>query len=66
MDTLDNGILDSLIMRSRGYTIFMTSEATIKDLISSGNLNLISNDTLRGLLVKCKPNITSTCKELFN
>lgn len=50
MDTLDNGILDSLIMRSRGYTIFMTSEATIKDLISSGNLNLISNDTLRGLL----------------
>ena len=42
--------LDSLILRSRGYTIFMSSESTIIELISTGNLGLIRNDTLRSYL----------------
>ena len=46
-DTVSPKLMDSLLVRSTGYTIFMTSQATIRDLIGSGNLDLITNDTLR-------------------
>jgi len=46
-ETTSSQVMDSLIVRSTGYTIFMTSQATIRDLIGSGNLDLITNDTLR-------------------
>jgi hypothetical protein len=46
-ESLPSSHIDSLIDNSTGYTIFMTSQATIRDLVGSGNLDLISNDTLR-------------------
>ena len=49
-ESISNEELDSLILRSRGYTIFMSSESTIIELISTGNLGLIRNDTLRSYL----------------
>ncbi len=49
-DSMSNDELDSLILRSRGYTILMSSESTIVELISTGNLGLIQNDSLRSYL----------------
>lgn len=42
--------LDSLIERSLDYKDFRASQSVIEDLISSGNLNLISSETLRLLI----------------
>ncbi|WP_075352524.1 DUF6090 family protein [Algoriphagus marinus] len=42
--------LDSLIERSLGFRDISTSQSAIEDLISSGNLNLISSENLRQLI----------------
>ena len=42
-DTLSNSDLDSLMWKAEGYTIFQPVEGTMKNLLSSGNLNLIQN-----------------------
>ena len=42
-----NEALDSLLGASAGFTIFMPTEGVIQDLSSSGQLDLIQNDTLR-------------------
>lgn len=42
--------LDSLIERSLGFRDISTSQSAIEDLISSGNLNLISSQNLRKLI----------------
>ena len=40
-------VLDSMIFRADGYTIFIPAEGTINDLISSGNLNIITEEKIR-------------------
>lgn len=64
-DSMSNDELDSLILRSRGYTILMSSESTIVELISTGNLGLIQNDSLRSYLASwetsLQPILTSHC-----
>ena len=42
--------MDSMLISTMGYTIFMTSESTIRELISSGNLNLIQNEAIRSFI----------------
>ncbi len=40
-------ILDSMMFYAEGYTIFQPAKGTMQDLISSGNLNLLSNPSIR-------------------
>lgn len=39
--------IDSILMISTGYTVFMPSEGVVQDILSSGQLSLLTNRTLR-------------------
>jgi hypothetical protein len=43
----NSATIDSLLGGSNGFTVFMSTEGTIKDIQGSGRLNLISNDRIR-------------------
>ena len=43
----NSATIDSLLRGSNGFTVFMSTEGTIKDIQGSGRLNLISNDSIR-------------------
>ena len=46
-DALTLNQIDSLTRISTGFTVFMTSEGVINDIIGSGKLDMISNNELR-------------------
>ena len=43
-------VFDSLVNHTYGYTIAMTNEGTINDIIGSGDLKVILNDSLRRMI----------------
>lgn len=49
--------MDSLIISSGGYTIFMDSQGVIKDILGSGQLGLIKNPYLRKEIASWEANL---------
>ena len=45
------GKVQDLVMKSSGYTIFLSQEGTINDIFGSGDLSLIQNDSIRKVMV---------------
>ncbi|MCA0133811.1 DUF6090 family protein [Winogradskyella alexanderae] len=49
--------IDTLTSKSSGFTVFMPSEGVISDIISSGKLDMISNNELREKIASWEANL---------
>jgi hypothetical protein len=49
--------LDTLVMNISDYTIFLSQDGTIEDIIGSGALNIIKNDSIRQAIASWNSNL---------
>lgn len=57
IDSLTLTQLDTLVMTISGYTMFLSQDGTIEDIIGSGSLNIIKNDSLRQAIASWNSNL---------